>query len=84
VVDRVYAVERRLDRIPIADVAHDELDLQAEVVRATALRAMYLRCEVIERPDAMALAQEFVGDMRADEPGSTGDEDVTMRHNPFG
>jgi hypothetical protein len=40
---------------------------------------MDLRVEIVERPDLVPLGQEQVGEVRADEPGATGDENAHGR-----
>jgi hypothetical protein len=36
---------------------------------------VYLRSELVERADAVAVREELVGEVRADEAGAAGDED---------
>ncbi len=73
--DRVDAVEGTPDGIVVADVAGHQLDLGVEVVGPLPLR-MHLGVEVVERADGVALGQQPICEMGADEPGAARDQDV--------
>jgi hypothetical protein len=78
VVDRVDAVERPVHRAAVAHVAHHQLDLGIEVLGAAPVGgrvAVHLLRERVERPHAMAVSQEQVGEVRADEARAAGDQD---------
>jgi hypothetical protein len=73
--DRVDAVEGIPHRITVAHVAGLELHLRVEVVRRLAVR-VHLRVEVVERAHLVAVGEEPVGEVRADEAGAAGDQDI--------
>jgi hypothetical protein len=74
--DRVDALERTADDLLVADVSGDQLDVGCEVLGPLRLGvAVHLVDEDVERADGVARAEQLVGDVRADEPGATGDED---------
>jgi hypothetical protein len=78
VVDRVDPVERPVHRAAVAHVAHHQLDLGIEVLGAAPVGgrvAVHLLRERVERPHAMAVSQEQVGEVRADEARAAGDQD---------
>jgi hypothetical protein len=72
--DCVDPLDGPCDRVGVADVADEELDLRAEVFGPLGAR-VDLRREVVERADAVAVREQFVGEVRADEAGAAGDED---------
>jgi hypothetical protein len=73
--DGVDAVERVANRVVVANVAVDELDVLGEVGRSRGVR-MHLRIEAVERAHAMAFGKEAIGEMGADEAGAACDQDV--------
>jgi hypothetical protein len=79
VIDGVDAVQRAADGRLVPDVAAYELDGRVEVPRTAGIGAVHLRGQVVERAHAMALAQEFVGQVRSDEPCAARDEYVHDR-----
>ena len=74
--DRVDAAQRSANRRWITDVADDELDLAVEVVGTAAGVAVHLGREVVEHPDPVAVGEELVCEMGADEAGAAGNQDV--------
>ena len=83
--DRVAAGSGARDRVRIGDVALDELVLDAfEVRRVAGVR------ELVEDDDVGAALREPPHEVRADEPGATGDEHAhrdrvaACRTSPFG
>ena len=70
---RVHAFERAAHDLVAAHVAGNQLDVVVQVVGPLRV-AVHLVDEDVERPDGVALAQELVGHVRADEPGPAGDE----------
>ena len=75
VVDGVDALERAPDGLVVADVADLELDGRVEVLRSLPVR-VDLRIEVVEGPNLVPLREQPVGQMRADEAGTAGDQDL--------
>ena len=73
--DGVGVVHRLAERVMVADIRDDELDRGVEIVRALPA-FVHLRVEVVQRAHLVALGEEPVGEMRADEAGSSGDEDA--------
>ncbi len=74
-VDGVDALQRTPDGLVVADVADLELDGRVEVVRSLPVR-VDLRIEVVEGPNLVPLREQPVGQMRADEAGTAGDQDL--------
>ena len=72
VADRGHAVERAGERVGIAHVALDELGARVEVVGPLAVRGFE---QQVEHPHLVALLEQGVDDVRADEAGAAGDED---------
>src|SRR5215211_495057 len=71
---RAFARRRRTaDRLEVADVAADELDVGVEIVRAVAV-LVHLRRQAVERTHAPAAREELVRNMGADEAGTSGDQ----------
>jgi len=71
--DGVDAVEPAPDRILVANVAGEELDAAREIRRRPVVD---LRMQRVERANAVAARKQLVGEMRADEAGAAGYEDV--------
>ncbi len=69
VADVDHALERALDGRRVADVALDEVRLAREVTRR-----MGMGEQRVEYPHLEPFGDQGVDDMRADEPGSAGDE----------
>ena len=61
VVRRLDPVQRPMDIGWIAHVAANQFDIRMEVIRAIRVDAMYLLRQVVQRSDAMPVAQQFVG-----------------------
>ena len=51
-----------------------QLDVGVEVVRPSARLAVHLRHQAVENPHSMTLLQQQIGQMRADEAGTAGDQ----------
>ena len=73
--DRVDAVERAANRIGVAHVADDELDVGGEILGPRHV-AVHLRDQRVERAHAIAAREQRVGEMRADEARAARDENV--------
>src|SRR5262249_57432688 len=71
--DGVDAVERRPYGVAVAHVAGLQLDGRIKVVRPLAVR-MDLRVEVVQRPHLVAVGEQPVSEVRADESGAAGDQ----------
>ena len=76
--DRIHIVQRAANGVAVAHVTGLQLDLRIEVRRASALR-MHLRVEVVEDAHVPAVGEKPVGEMRADEPGAAGDQNLHGR-----
>jgi hypothetical protein len=76
--DRVGTVERAADRVPVANVADVELDVRSEVVGALAVD-MHLAVEVVQGADVVPVGEQSVGEVRADEPRPSGDQNAHGR-----
>ncbi len=72
VADGVGVVQRRGDRVRVADVAEDRLGGRVQVV---GLAGVGCRQQRVEHADVVAAGDEQVDDVRADEAGAAGDED---------
>ncbi len=83
VVDRVHALERIAHRGRVAHVANDEFDVGLQVVGPAAAVAMHLRRKVVENANAIAVGEKLVCEMRADETGAAGDENLLRHETPF-
>jgi hypothetical protein len=80
--DAFDATQRLAQRSAVLNVAAHELDVGRKVGRRTVREAVDLRRAVVEDAHCIACVEEFIGEMRADEPCSTGDQDST-RHPPL-
>jgi hypothetical protein len=67
--DRLCARPGLRDRLRVADVALEELDVSAVKVRPVAGVG-----ELVEDADLVAGRSEALGEVRTDEPGAAGDE----------
>ena len=76
VIHRVDAVERASDRIRVAHVAAEQLDVGVKIRGPPGIGAVHLRRQIVERADAMSVPQQFVGEMRPDEAGAARDQDL--------
>ncbi len=65
-----------LDELCVGGRALDELDLLGDPVEVRG----HAGRQVVEHDDAVAPADERIDEVRADEPGSTGDEDPGGGH----
>ena len=63
---RIDVGERALDRVSVADIAHDELGFGVEVGGGRAGEAMNLGRKRIENPNRVTSVQQKVCDVRAD------------------
>jgi hypothetical protein len=75
--DGIDARERAADELDVADVPPHVLGGRVEVRRTILVGEIV---EQVEHADAMAGVDEPVDDVRADEPGSPGDEDPLGGH----
>lgn len=73
-IDRVDAIEGAIDGIAIAEIPDHQFDVGGEVVGAFEVFAVDLGKEGIEGNDVVAVLQEFVGDVGANEAGAAGEE----------
>jgi hypothetical protein len=76
---RVDPVQGAADGVRVAYVAHVQLDLRVQIDRAPASGTVHLRLEAVQRAHSVALAKQQVGKVRADEAGTSGDQDVHKR-----
>jgi len=60
---RVHAAQRIAHRLGIAYVATPQFHFGIEILRPLAIRAVHLRVEVVQHPHAIAVQQQFVGEM---------------------
>jgi hypothetical protein len=72
--DAIDAGKRRPHRRGIAHIAAAEFDIVIEVGGTDEVRSVNLRKQIIERSDAIASAQQIVGQMRADKSRAAGDQ----------
>jgi hypothetical protein len=72
VEDDVNPIQRSLPGTAVADVAFDEVDLARHPVRFA--RAVGLSLQVVEDAHIPAGSQRAIDDVRADEPGASGDQ----------
>jgi len=77
--DGVDALQGAPDGLGVAHVAHLQLGISVEVGRAPGIGSVDLGHQRIQHAHAVAEGQQLVGDVRADEPGAAGDQDV-LRH----
>jgi len=75
-VDPVHALQRFLHRIRVAHVCAHQLHGWRKIVRAILDGPVHLRAEVVQHAHTMACGQQLIGQMRADEAGTAGDEDA--------
>jgi len=73
--DRVDPLEGAAHDLRVAHVAGDQLRVRSEVVRALRL-AVHLLDQAVEHAHAVTRAQQLVDEMRADEPGAAGDQNL--------
>ena len=76
--DGVDPVECAAERVAVADVADDELDVLVEIVGALAGR-VDLRVEAVERANLVAAREQPVREVRADEPRAACDQHLHGR-----
>jgi hypothetical protein len=82
VEDRARPRGGPLDRSPVADVAFDDLEVGS--VRAGGRQVGQLSgAEVVEHPYTSTVREQTRGQVRADEPGTTGHE-KELRHGNCG
>jgi hypothetical protein len=74
--DGIDSIERAADLSPISHVADQNLDLRVEIGRKPTPLAMNLRIEIVEDANRVSLAYQLIGDMRADESGPSGNQNV--------
>jgi hypothetical protein len=79
----VDAVECARDRVGIADVAGDQLDIVIEVIGTALVVAVDLRIEVIKYADSVAALQEGVGQMRPDEARTSSNQNSSAHSTHF-
>jgi hypothetical protein len=72
VTDHVYAKQRAIDRLRVADVAAHELEAGVSGDERDAA-GVHARKQRVEHPDLMTCACERLGDMGPDEAGTAGD-----------
>jgi hypothetical protein len=75
VIHGVDALERAPDGFVVTDVSNLELDGRVEVVRPLPV-PVDLPVEVVERPHVVSLREQPVRQVRADEAGAAGDQDL--------
>src|SRR5262249_2809626 len=73
--DRVDAIEGTPHGVAVAHVAGLQLDSLVEIVRPLA-RRVNLRIEVVQRAHVVAVGKEPVCEVRADEAGAAGDQNL--------
>ena len=81
--DGVNAAKGLCNCINVADVAGNQFDFGIEVVGSFASVAMDLRVEIVEDSYAMAASEECVRQMRADEAGTTCNENCSAHSGAF-
>ena len=72
--DAVDALQGTRDRVAVANVRLDQLDLAVEQRRPVDM-AVNLRDQAVEYADPVAAAEQFVADEATDETGAAGDQD---------
>jgi hypothetical protein len=82
VIDHLDAVEGAAEDWRVADVAADQLDVAVQIRRPIAVLAVHLRREQVECPHPVTAREQLVGQMRADESGPAGDENVHDSDSP--
>jgi hypothetical protein len=75
VEDGVDVVEGGFEGLAVADVADEEFDVFVEVVGAGGVLAVDLRRQIVQSADVVAVGEEFIGEVGADEACAAGDED---------
>jgi hypothetical protein len=75
---RIDPLQNLFDDVRVADVAHDQFGVGVQIGGPRPVR-MDLGIKVVEDPDPLAVLEQRVADMGADEPGAAGDEN-TLRH----
>jgi hypothetical protein len=80
VEDRVDVLQRPVDRPPIPDVPLDQLHVGGEVLGPLAVLAMNLRHQGVQRAHPVPPREQLVGQVRADEARSPGDQYPLLRH----
>ena len=73
--DRVDAVERAPDSVAVANISDLKLDVAREILGTLSVD-VDLAIEVVEGPHLVAVGEQPVGEVRADEPRASGDQDA--------
>ncbi len=73
--DGVDPVDRAADDVGVAHVAGNQLDVSVQIVGPLGA-VVHLLDEAVEHAHAVSGSDELVGEVRADEAGSAGDEDA--------
>jgi hypothetical protein len=81
VIDGVHAIERQSHRGAVSHVPHDQLHVLVQIRRAAPLRAVDLGDQAIEDSNLVPRTKQLVCEVRADEAGATGDEDLLGQDN---
>jgi hypothetical protein len=76
VIDSGHVPEGRFHRGRIAHVASTELDLRREITWPVVPGAVHLRAQIVESAYPVAVPEQLVGEVGANEPGSPRDEDM--------
>ena len=76
--DRLDAVERPTDRVAVAHVTGVQLDVGVQIGGTLAV-AVHLTVEVVERAHLVAVGEQPVGEMRSDEAGAAGNQNLHGR-----
>ena len=79
--DRIDAVEGTPHRLVVADVSDLQLDLRVQIAGPLA-PGVHLGLEAVERTHLVPLGEEAIGEVGADEPGSTRDENTHAHVDP--
>src|SRR3954466_10035071 len=82
VIHNIDAAERAVEIVRIAHVTDDKLDVVGEIRGPRRACAVHLSIEIVERADAIATSQQFVSQMRRDEAGTSGDQDLSRHLSP--
>jgi hypothetical protein len=80
VKDDVDAAQCPMEIVSVAHVTDDQLDIILEIGGSLPRRTVDLRIEIVEGAHAVSGLQQFVGQVRRDESGTSRDQDL-LRHS---